>query len=57
MKPKQITESVIAKLMGLDELPPQQPVQKKPRVLSENYLRRVSSIGVREKNSELTHVG
>lgn len=52
MKPKQITESVIAKLMGLDELPPQQPVQKKPRVLSENYLRRVSSIGVREKNSE-----
>ncbi|KAJ6357802.1 hypothetical protein OIU78_005606 [Salix suchowensis] len=51
-KPTQITESVIAKLMGLDELLAQHPVQKKQRVLSENYFRRVSSIGVREKNSE-----
>ncbi|CAK7325609.1 unnamed protein product [Dovyalis caffra] len=50
-KPDQITGSVIAKLMGLDELPPQQPIQKKQRVLSENYLQRVSSIGVREKHS------
>ncbi|KAG5239792.1 Plant disease resistance response protein [Salix suchowensis] len=38
--------------MGLDELAPPQPVQKKPRVLSDNYLRRVSSIGAREKHSE-----
>ncbi|KAJ6767954.1 AFADIN [Salix koriyanagi] len=54
MQPKQMTESVIAKLMGLDELAPPQPVQKKPRVLSDNYLRRVSSIGAREKHSEHT---
>ncbi|KAI9156115.1 hypothetical protein LWI28_000849 [Acer negundo] len=38
--------------MGLDELPPPcQPVQKRRRVLSENYRRRVASIGVREKRS------
>ncbi|KAF9676773.1 hypothetical protein SADUNF_Sadunf08G0037900 [Salix dunnii] len=52
MQPKQMKESVIAKLMGLDELAPPQPVQKKPRVLSDNYLRRVSSIGATEKHSE-----
>ncbi|KAJ8759876.1 hypothetical protein K2173_009977 [Erythroxylum novogranatense] len=44
--------SVIARLMGIDEVPYQQPAQKKPRVLSENYLRRVASIGVREKFPE-----
>ncbi|KAJ9160028.1 hypothetical protein P3X46_025469 [Hevea brasiliensis] len=49
---KQPVPSVMARLMGLDEMPPQQPVQKKPRVLSENYLRRVGSIGVRKKCSE-----
>ncbi|XP_044509171.1 uncharacterized protein LOC123228040 [Mangifera indica] len=49
MESKQGTQSVIARLMGLDELPHNQPVQKKQRVLSENYLRRVASIGVREK--------
>ncbi|KAF3433782.1 hypothetical protein FNV43_RR24885 [Rhamnella rubrinervis] len=43
------TPSVIARLMGLDELPPQQPVRKPQRVLSESYLQRVASIGVREK--------
>lgn len=42
------TPSVIAKLMGLDDSPPQVPVQKQRRVLSENYLRRVASIGARE---------
>ncbi|XP_068330783.1 uncharacterized protein [Pyrus communis] len=42
------TPSVIAKLMGLDNSPPQVPVQKQRRVLSENYLRRVASIGARE---------
>ncbi|XP_050211874.2 uncharacterized protein LOC126662031 [Mercurialis annua] len=46
---KQPTPSIIARLMGLDEPPRQQPVQKKPRVLSEDYLYRVVSIGVREK--------
>ncbi|XVF83453.1 hypothetical protein PTKIN_Ptkin16aG0487400 [Pterospermum kingtungense] len=47
------TPSVIARLMGLDELPSQQPVkkQKQQRVLSENYLRKVASIGVLEKRS------
>ncbi|KAK2637555.1 hypothetical protein Ddye_032347 [Dipteronia dyeriana] len=52
MESKQHTPSVIARLMGLDEQPPPcQPVQKKRRVLSENYRRRVASIGVREKCS------
>ncbi|KAK3232269.1 hypothetical protein Dsin_004150 [Dipteronia sinensis] len=55
MESKQHTPSVIARLMGLDELPPPcQPVQKKRRVLSENYRRRVASIGVREKRSSNT---
>ncbi|XVF23786.1 hypothetical protein REPUB_Repub13aG0069300 [Reevesia pubescens] len=53
MESKPTTPSVIAKLMGLDELPSQQPVKKKKqqRVLSENYLRKVDSIGVWEKRS------
>ncbi|PON75330.1 hypothetical protein PanWU01x14_042970 [Parasponia andersonii] len=51
MEAKQNTPSVIARLMGLDELPPQEPVQKPYRVLSENYLRRVASIGVGKKRS------
>ncbi|KAL5734822.1 hypothetical protein ACOSP7_032683 [Xanthoceras sorbifolium] len=55
MESKQHTPSVIARLMGLDELPPHQPVQKKRRVLSENYLRRIASIGVREKRSSEAH--
>lgn len=45
MEPRPRTPSVIARLMGLDELPIHQPVQKKRRVLSEDYLRRVASIG------------
>ncbi|EEF31408.1 uncharacterized protein LOC8268598 [Ricinus communis] len=52
MLTKQPVPSVLARLMGLDEMPPEQPVQKKPRVLSENYLRRVASIGVRDKYPE-----
>ncbi|GAV77063.1 DUF4378 domain-containing protein [Cephalotus follicularis] len=51
MESKQSPHSVIAKLMGLDDLPPQQPAQKRKRVLSENYFRRVNSIGVLEKRS------
>ncbi|KAK4756076.1 hypothetical protein SAY87_009833 [Trapa incisa] len=43
--------SVIAKLMGLDDLPNQHPpIQKRGRVLSEKYFQRVASIGVRERN-------
>lgn len=49
MESRQSTPSVIARLMGLDELPRQQPVRKPQRVLSESYLRRVASIGIREK--------
>lgn len=48
---KQQTPSVIARLMGLDELPPQQPIHKQQRVLSEDYLRKSASIGLREKQS------
>ncbi|XWS56521.1 hypothetical protein CRYUN_Cryun09bG0092300 [Craigia yunnanensis] len=53
MGSKPATPSVIARLMGLDELPSKQPVkkQKLQRVLSENYLRKVVSIGVWEKRS------
>ncbi|KAM1819608.1 hypothetical protein ACFX15_001174 [Malus domestica] len=42
------TPSVMEKLMGLNGLPLQAPVQKQRRVMSENYLRRVASIGARE---------
>ncbi|XAR72055.1 hypothetical protein NMG60_11018554 [Bertholletia excelsa] len=41
--------SVIAKLMGIDQLPPQQPLSKPCRVLSENYLRKSASISLIEK--------
>nr|XP_016501477.1 PREDICTED: uncharacterized protein LOC107819841 [Nicotiana tabacum] len=52
MEQKQHTPSVIARLMGIDELPPQQPLPaKKRRVLSENYLRNTATIGLREKSS------
>ncbi|XP_044461699.1 uncharacterized protein LOC123193016 [Mangifera indica] len=49
MESKLGTPSVLARLMGLDEPSHHQPVQKKQRVLSDNYLRRVASIGVSEK--------
>lgn len=49
---KQAAPSVMARLMGLDEMRPQQPIQKKPRVLSENYLCKAASIGIREKCPE-----
>lgn len=51
MESRQCTPSVIARLMGLDELSPHQPVHKKQKVLSENYLRRVASIGITRKRS------
>lgn len=52
MEGKQHTPSVIARLMSLDELPPRQhlPVKRR-RVLSENYLQKTASIGLREKSS------
>lgn len=51
MESRQCTPSVIARLMGLDELSPHQPVHKKQKVLSENYLRRVNSVVERGKRS------
>ncbi|CAL5404379.1 unnamed protein product [Camellia sinensis] len=51
MESKQGPPSVIASLMGLDELSPQKPVCKPHRVLSENYLRKTASIGLLEKRS------
>ncbi|CAL5322428.1 unnamed protein product [Camellia sinensis] len=51
MESKQRTPSVIARLMGLDEWRPQQPVCKPHRVLSESYLRKSASIGLVEKRS------
>ncbi|KAI8007499.1 hypothetical protein LOK49_LG07G01236 [Camellia lanceoleosa] len=51
MESKQGPPSVIASLMGLDELSLQKPVCKPHRVLSENYLRKTASIGLLEKQS------
>ncbi|XP_039038797.1 uncharacterized protein LOC120176435 [Hibiscus syriacus] len=51
---KPATSSVIARLMGLDQLQPRQPVneqRKLHRVLSENYLCKAASIGAWEKCS------
>ncbi|KAJ4979739.1 hypothetical protein NE237_010519 [Protea cynaroides] len=50
MEPKRRPPSVIAKLMGLDAQPPQQPVRKQPKIFSENYLQKTASIAFQEKN-------
>ncbi|KAL5711110.1 hypothetical protein ACHQM5_021601 [Ranunculus cassubicifolius] len=41
--------SVIGRLMGLDALPPQQPVKKHQKKFSENYLKKTASIGCLDK--------
>lgn len=41
---KRRSPSVIAKLMGLDGLPPQQPVHKQQKRSSENYAQRTTSV-------------
>ncbi|KAL3521024.1 hypothetical protein ACH5RR_019173 [Cinchona calisaya] len=51
MEGKQNTPSVIASLMGLDALPPQQLPHRQLKVLSEDYLRKTASIGLLEKSS------
>ncbi|KAK3002261.1 hypothetical protein RJ639_020899 [Escallonia herrerae] len=51
METKQHTSSVIAELMGLDELLPRQTIPKQRRVLSEDYLRKTASIDLLEKRS------
>ncbi|WMV33186.1 hypothetical protein MTR67_026571 [Solanum verrucosum] len=55
MEGKQHTQSIIAKVMGLEELPHKLPLldNKKRRVFSENYLQKTASIGLREKSSIL----
>ncbi|XP_015962441.1 uncharacterized protein LOC107486420 [Arachis duranensis] len=47
--------SVILKLMGLDKVSPREPVRDKPKVLSEDYLQKVASIGVRKKRPSHQH--
>ncbi|GAU17764.1 hypothetical protein TSUD_171520 [Trifolium subterraneum] len=50
MESKNETSSVILKLMGLDKVPSQHhPVRNRPKVLSEDYLQKVASIGLRKK--------
>ncbi|CAN1798358.1 hypothetical protein LINPERHAP1_LOCUS21673 [Linum perenne] len=56
MKSRQPVPSVVSRLMGLEEFSQQQPVLKKPRVLSDKYTRRVSLIGTREKHKDLGYL-
>ncbi|KAK4284102.1 hypothetical protein QN277_000975 [Acacia crassicarpa] len=55
MESRHITPSVMAKLMGLDKEPSQHPVREKQRVLSEEYLQKVASIGFRRKRLPHQH--
>lgn len=56
MESKQQTASVILKLMGLDHVPSQyHPFRDRQKVLSEDYLQKVASIGVRKKRSSHRH--
>lgn len=56
MEYKRETSSVILKLMGLDKVPSQNsPVRNRHKVLSEDYLQKVASIGVRKKRSSHQH--
>ncbi|XP_042511282.1 uncharacterized protein LOC122086501 isoform X2 [Macadamia integrifolia] len=49
MESKRRPPSVIARLMGLDALPPQQLVHEQPKIFSENYLQKTASIALQEK--------
>ncbi|CAI9091550.1 OLC1v1026609C1 [Oldenlandia corymbosa var. corymbosa] len=51
MESKQTTPSVIAKLMGFDELRPQHVAPRPVKVFSEDYLRKIASIAMLEKSS------
>ncbi|KAK7340838.1 hypothetical protein VNO77_21552 [Canavalia gladiata] len=51
MESEHQTSSVILQLMGLVKVPTQHPVRDKQKVLSENYLQKVASVGVRKKRS------
>ncbi|XP_075499787.1 uncharacterized protein LOC142538312 isoform X3 [Primulina tabacum] len=43
-----VSDSVIARLMGIDELPHQQPLHKYQRVLSDGYICKSASVGLRQ---------
>ncbi|KAK9123584.1 hypothetical protein Sjap_013186 [Stephania japonica] len=49
METQRRPQSVIARLMGLDPLPPQQPNNKQHKRFSDSYLHRKSSVNVLEK--------
>ncbi|KAI3995352.1 hypothetical protein MKX01_032154 [Papaver californicum] len=51
MDSRRRSPSVIARLMGLDMPPPEQPTHKQEKKFSESYKRRTSSIGLGEKKS------
>ncbi|XP_073118775.1 uncharacterized protein [Henckelia pumila] len=46
-----ISDSVMARLMGIDELPHQQPLHKYQRVLSDGYICKSASVGLRQGSS------
>lgn len=46
-----ISDSVIARLMGIDELPHHQPIHKYQRVLSDGYICKSASVGLRQGSS------
>ncbi|XP_073042046.1 uncharacterized protein [Primulina eburnea] len=46
-----VSDSVIARLMGIDELPHQQPLHKYQRVLSDGYICKSASVGIRQGSS------
>ncbi|KAJ4971058.1 hypothetical protein NE237_004157 [Protea cynaroides] len=50
MESKRRPPSVIARLMGLDALPPQQPAHEQSKIFSENYIKKTASIDFQEKN-------
>lgn len=55
MEPTKCMPSVIAKLMGLDDQPPQRPVLKRQRVLSENYLEKSAMLCIYERRPYSGH--
>ncbi|CAL9002459.1 unnamed protein product [Prunus brigantina] len=50
-EPRRRSPSVIAKLMGLDGLPPQQPAHRQQKSISENCLQRTRLVEKEEKSS------
>ncbi|CAL0314660.1 unnamed protein product [Lupinus luteus] len=55
MESKHETLSIILRLMGLDEVRPKHHVGNTQKVLSEKYIQKVASIGVRKKRPSRRH--